>query len=210
MKNIVARIKSYHSVSDEALRALQSEMRLVHYPKNTTLVTTGSIDRNVYFIENGVTRSIFHKDGIDTTTWFSMEGDMTFGMYSLYHNQPSVESVQTLTDCDIYVIPIERLNALYEKYIDIANWGRVLCAIGYSGADVDVNAIDVSFKSIKGCIDVCKNGAGISFSEEIAKEILLESEIEIIIKAGNGQGQAVAWGCDLTYDYVKINGDYRT
>lgn len=126
MKNILDKIKSYYPVSDEAFLALQSEMRLVHYPKNTILVSSGSTDHNVYFIENGVTRSIFHKDGIDTTTWFSMEGDITFGMYSLYHNQPSVESVQTLTDCDIYVISIERLNALYEKYIDIANWGRVL------------------------------------------------------------------------------------
>ena len=91
-----------------------------------------------------------------------------------------------------------------------ANWGRVLCAIGYSGADVDVNAIDVSFSSSKGRIDVCQNGAGIEFSEEKAKEVLSESEIEIIIKAGEGAGHAVAWGCDLTYDYVKINGDYRT
>ena len=91
-----------------------------------------------------------------------------------------------------------------------ANWGRVLCAIGYSGADVDVNAVDVSFASAKGEICVCVNGAGIPFSEEIAKEILLESEIKIIIKVGNGNGTAIAWGCDLTYDYVKINGDYRT
>ncbi len=91
-----------------------------------------------------------------------------------------------------------------------ANWGRVLCAIGYSGADVDVNAVDVSFSSAKGKIDVCVNGAGIPFSEELAKEILLEKEIEIIIKVGNGEGNAIAWGCDLTYDYVKINGDYRT
>ena len=91
-----------------------------------------------------------------------------------------------------------------------ANWGRVLCAIGYSGADVDVNAVDVSFASTKGEICVCVNGAGIPFSEEIAKEILLESEIKIIIKVGNGDGNAIAWGCDLTYDYVKINGDYRT
>ncbi len=91
-----------------------------------------------------------------------------------------------------------------------ANWGRVLCAIGYSGADVDVNAVDVSFQSVKGRVDVCKNGAGIPFSEEIAKEVLLEKEIQIIIKVGNGNGSAVAWGCDLTYEYVKINGDYRT
>ena len=91
-----------------------------------------------------------------------------------------------------------------------ANWGRVLCAIGYSGADVDVNAVDVSFASAKGEICVCVNGAGIPFSEELAKEILLESEIKIIIKVGNGDGNAIAWGCDLTYDYVKINGDYRS
>ena len=91
-----------------------------------------------------------------------------------------------------------------------ANWGRVLCAIGYSGADVDVNAVDVSFRSAKGEIPVCKNGAGIEFSEEIAKEILLEKEIEILISLGKGSGSATAWGCDLTYDYVKINGDYRT
>ena len=91
-----------------------------------------------------------------------------------------------------------------------ANWGRVLCAIGYSGADVDVTKIDVSFESSKGKIDVCKDGAGIDFSEEKAKEILLESEIDILVSLGGGQYSATAWGCDLTYDYVKINGDYRT
>ncbi len=91
-----------------------------------------------------------------------------------------------------------------------ANWGRVLCAIGYSGAEVDVNKIDVSFASAKGVIDVCKNGAGIPFSEEKAKEILLEDKIEIIVGANDGDAIATAWGCDLTYDYVKINGDYRT
>ena len=91
-----------------------------------------------------------------------------------------------------------------------ANWGRVLCAIGYSGADVDVTKVDVSFRSAKGEIAVCKDGAGIPFSEEIAKEVLLEKEIEIVISVGNGPYSACAWGCDLTYDYVKINGDYRT
>jgi glutamate N-acetyltransferase/amino-acid N-acetyltransferase len=91
-----------------------------------------------------------------------------------------------------------------------ANWGRVLCAIGYSGAEVDVNKVDVSFKSPKGEILVCKDGAGVEFSEEIAKEILLEKEITIVIKLGDGDASSVAWGCDLTYEYVKINGDYRT
>ena len=91
-----------------------------------------------------------------------------------------------------------------------ANWGRVLCAIGYSGALVDVNKIDVAFRSAKGEIPVCKNGAGIDFSEETAKEILLEKEIEILVELNDGTENATAWGCDLTYDYVKINGDYRT
>ena len=91
-----------------------------------------------------------------------------------------------------------------------ANWGRVLCAIGYSGADVDVSKIGVKFRSAKGEIEVCKDGAGVPFSEEIAKEILLEKEIDILISLGDGPCGATAWGCDLTYDYVRINGDYRT
>ena len=91
-----------------------------------------------------------------------------------------------------------------------ANWGRVLCAIGYSGADVDVTKIDVSFRSPAGQVDVCKNGAGIPFSEEVAKEVLLQKEIEILVGLNDGEASATAWGCDLTYDYVKINGDYRT
>ena len=91
-----------------------------------------------------------------------------------------------------------------------ANWGRVLCAIGYSGAEVDVNRVSVSFVSKAGEILVCENGAGVEFSEELAKKILLESEITIKIGLGDGSASSVAWGCDLTYDYVKINGDYRT
>ena len=91
-----------------------------------------------------------------------------------------------------------------------ANWGRVLCAIGYSGAAVDVNKVDVSFKSPAGLLEVCKNGAGIPFSEELAKTVLLEKEIEILVGLNSGEAEATAWGCDLTYDYVKINGDYRT
>ena len=91
-----------------------------------------------------------------------------------------------------------------------ANWGRVLCAIGYSGALVDVTKVSVEFESVKGRILVCENGSGVEFSEDKAKEILLESEIRILIGLGDGSADAVAWGCDLTYDYVKINGDYRT
>lgn len=91
-----------------------------------------------------------------------------------------------------------------------ANWGRVLCALGYSGADIDVNKVDVSFASSKGRVDVCKLGSGIDFSEERAKEILLEKEVDILVELNSGDAYAESWGCDLTYDYVKINGDYRT
>ena len=91
-----------------------------------------------------------------------------------------------------------------------ANWGRVLCAIGYSGADVDVDLIDVAFKSPAGTVELCKNGKGVPFSEEEAKKVLLEKNIDVLIDLNSGEFSATAWGCDLTYDYVKINGDYRT
>ena len=91
-----------------------------------------------------------------------------------------------------------------------ANWGRVLCAIGYSGAKVDVNKIDVKFVSAKGEITVCVDGAGVDFSEDDAKVILSEKEITIAVELKSGDSSSTAWGCDLTYDYVKINGDYRT
>lgn len=91
-----------------------------------------------------------------------------------------------------------------------ANWGRVLCAIGYADAEFDIDRVDVSFSSKDGEIPVCKNGAGVEFSEETAKDILLDSTVGINIEMNSGEGAATAWGCDLTYDYVKINGDYRT
>lgn len=91
-----------------------------------------------------------------------------------------------------------------------ANWGRVLCAIGYAGADVDVSKVSVDFKSRAGAVSVCRGGSGIPFSEEEAKKVLSEDEIEVLIGLGDRNGKATAWGCDLTYEYVKINGDYRT
>ena len=91
-----------------------------------------------------------------------------------------------------------------------ANWGRVLCAIGYSGADLDVSKIGVAFKSRAGELIVCRGGSGVAFSEEEAKKILSEDVIDVLIDLGDGNGRATAWGSDLTYDYVKINGDYRT
>ena len=91
-----------------------------------------------------------------------------------------------------------------------ANWGRILCAVGYAQADFDINKVDVSIGSSEGVIEVCKNGAGVDFSEETAKAILQQEEIKIYISLNSGNSKAIAWGCDLTYDYVKINGDYRS
>ena len=91
-----------------------------------------------------------------------------------------------------------------------ANWGRVLCAIGYSGADTDPHGVDVSFSSEAGTVHVCEKGAGVEFSEETAKAVLSADEIRIDVTLHDGSAEATAWGCDLTYDYVRINGDYRT
>ncbi len=91
-----------------------------------------------------------------------------------------------------------------------ANWGRILCAVGYADAEFDIGDVDVVLASAAGSVHVCENGSGIPFSEEEAKKVLLEDEIQILVKIGSGSGTATAWGCDLTYDYVKINGDYRS
>ena len=91
-----------------------------------------------------------------------------------------------------------------------ANWGRVLCAMGYSGEHFDPEQVDVSFASSAGTIPVCQAGKGLNFDEDLAKKILTEKEVIIDITMGEGDASATCWGCDLTYDYVRINGDYRT
>jgi glutamate N-acetyltransferase/amino-acid N-acetyltransferase len=91
-----------------------------------------------------------------------------------------------------------------------ANWGRVLCALGYAGIDFDPHKVEIAFASAAGRLSLCKAGVGLPFAEAIAKQILLEDEIEISITLGPGPGEAVVWGCDLSYEYVKINGDYRS
>ena len=91
-----------------------------------------------------------------------------------------------------------------------ANWGRVLCAMGYSGEQFDPDKVDVRFASVAGEIEVCHQGRGVNFDEDLAKKILTEHDVEINITMGEGDASCTCWGCDLTYDYVKINGDYRT
>ena len=91
-----------------------------------------------------------------------------------------------------------------------ANWGRVLCAMGYSGEDFDPDKVDVHFTSAAGDIAVCEKGRGLNFDEDLAKKILTEHDVEINIAMGEGEAACTCWGCDITYDYIKINGDYRT
>lgn len=91
-----------------------------------------------------------------------------------------------------------------------ANWGRVLCAMGYSGVSFDTKAVQIEFASAEGCIAVCENGQGLDFDEALAKKILNQDEVEIRVSLKEGCGTATCWGCDLTYDYVRINGDYRS
>ena len=91
-----------------------------------------------------------------------------------------------------------------------ANWGRVLCAIGYSGAEFDPKDVAVSFHSAGGQLQVCAGGQGVPFDEDVAKQVLGQEEVTILVTLTAGQASCSCWGCDLTYDYVKINGDYRS
>jgi len=91
-----------------------------------------------------------------------------------------------------------------------ANWGRVLCAMGYSGIEFDPDKVLIAFESNAGRITVCENGRGLSFNEDFAKKILTEHDIIIDIEMNSGTGECTCWGCDITYDYIKINGDYRS
>jgi glutamate N-acetyltransferase/amino-acid N-acetyltransferase len=91
-----------------------------------------------------------------------------------------------------------------------ANWGRVLCAMGYSGVDFDLDSVNVAFESGVGRVAVCENGRGLPFDEALAKQVLTEHDITIDIEMGAGVAECVCWGCDITYDYIRINGDYRT
>lgn len=126
-----------------------------------------------------------------------------------------IECTATGADCDKTAETVAKsviTSSLFKAAMfgEDANWGRILCAVGYAQADFDINKVGVDISSEKGSIAVCRNGAGVEFSEEKAKEILGEEVIEILISLGGGVGKATAWGCDLTYDYVKINGDYRS
>ncbi|MBQ3094573.1 MAG: bifunctional glutamate N-acetyltransferase/amino-acid acetyltransferase ArgJ [Clostridia bacterium] len=125
--------------------------------------------------------------------------------------ETKVHGAKTVEDARTVARSVNRSSLLKAAMFGAdANWGRVLCAIGYSGADVDVHGVKVTFMSKAGAVTVCEHGAGIEFDEDVAKTVLTEDDIVIDITLSDGDGEAVAYGCDLTYDYVKINGDYRT
>ena len=126
LPNIIRGIRSYYPVSDASLASLFAKFRKVEIPKKSLIIKAGVIDRHVYFIEKGFARSYCLHDGKETTIWFSREGDITFAMKDLYHNEPGYENVELLEDSVLYVISVKDLNHLYETNIEIANWGRVI------------------------------------------------------------------------------------
>ena len=180
-----------------------------------------STNDNVIVLANGLAgNAIIDKNGEDFAVFMKALNTVTIALSRMI--AADGEGATKLLECSVSGAATEKDAKTVAKSVICssllkaamfgadANWGRILCAIGYSGANVDINKVSVSFVNEKGEICVCENGAGVAFSEEKAKEILLEKEIEIRIGLGDGDANAVAWGCDLTYDYVKINGDYRT
>ena len=126
MKNIINKIRKYYFVSDEAIDMITCCFKEHIFPAKTTIIQAGRLDRQVYFIEEGITRSYILHNGKEITTWFSMEGDATCGSWDLYRNKAGFEYVETLEETFTYSISIEKLNDLYRSCIDIANWMRVL------------------------------------------------------------------------------------
>ena len=211
--------------TDVAISAAMLEKALKHDVQNTFNMTSvdGDTSTNdmVSILANGMAGNVeITEDGADFAAF--MQALNTVTVYLCRMIAGDGEGATKLLECKVTGAAAERTAKTVAKSVICssllkaamfgadANWGRVLCAIGYSGADVDVNKVDVAFRSAKGTVAVCKNGAGVEFSEEIAKEILLEKEIEILVELNSGEYAATAFGCDLTYDYVKINGDYRT
>ncbi|MBS6238019.1 MAG: Crp/Fnr family transcriptional regulator [Bacteroides sp.] len=126
MNNIIRKIREYYPVPDDSLDTLKSYLRQQTFPVKTIIIQAGKLDRRIYLIEKGITRSYILHNGKETTTWFSMEGDATCGSWDLYRNKAGFEYVETLEKTLVYSISIDTLNTLYQKDIHIANWMRVL------------------------------------------------------------------------------------
>ena len=126
MGNIIRKIRTYYPVSDEALEALVCLFERFVFPSKTIIIHAGKLDRKVYFIEQGITRSFVLHNGKQITTWFSKESDAACGSWDLYRHKAGFEYVETLEETITYAITIEQLDELYRSYIDLANWMRVL------------------------------------------------------------------------------------
>ena len=155
MKNIIATIKKTYPVSDSAINELILRFSEHHFSKREIIIRGGSLDRKVYFIERGITRSYCNIDGQEVTTWFSKEGDVTFGLLDLYRGEAGFEYVETLEKTIAYSISIDELNKLYATEIDIANWSRIvhqecLLSLQYSRIDrLSLSAADRYAKLVK-------------------------------------------------------------
>ena len=126
MNAIINAIKSAYPINNSELELLTSSLTRHVFPRKYELIQGGTLNRNVYFIEKGITRSYCIINGNDVTTWFSLEGDITFGLLDLYRGTAGFEYVETLEECEMYSISVDTLNSLYEKSLDIANWSRVI------------------------------------------------------------------------------------
>ena len=126
LSNIIKGIRTFYPVSDDSLKLLFEKFTRLELPKKSLIIKAGVINRHVYFIEKGFARSYCLHDGKEITIWFSREGDITFAMKDLYHNEPGYENVELLEDSILYVISVKDLNNLYETNIEIANWGRII------------------------------------------------------------------------------------
>ncbi|GAA6465665.1 cyclic nucleotide-binding domain-containing protein [Bacteroides thetaiotaomicron] len=162
MENILKRIKEYYPVSEDSLNALKHCFRQQVFPPKINIIRAGYRDKQVYFIEKGITRSYIQYNGKDITTWFSVEGDATCGSWDLYHNKAGFEYVETLEETLTYAIPIEKLNGLYKSHIDIANWMRVLQQENFLQLqDIHISRLNLSAqeryeKLLKEYPDICR------------------------------------------------------
>lgn len=147
MENIKSKICDYYPVSEKALNLITSCMTEHIFPAKTILIRAGKLDRKVYFIEKGITRSYIIHDGKEITTWFSMEGDAVCGSWDLYRNKSGFEFVETIEKTIAYSISIEKLNELYVSDLDIANWMRVLQQENFLWLqDIHINRLVLSVK----------------------------------------------------------------
>lgn len=126
MENIIRKMRAFYPVCDEAVELFASHLRREVFPAKTLLIQAGKLDRRVYFLEKGITRSYILFDGKEVTTWFCMEGDGTCGALSLFRHEPCFEYVETLEETEAYIISIDELDDLYRRHIDLANWMRVM------------------------------------------------------------------------------------